>query len=1097
VEEILHQAERLEKKYDWSGAAESYEKALNLLPKDDFSKMGEIEERLGYAFCRFAFQAESKDEFRERLRQSTVAYEKAIEFYGKLNELVKTARISRCNALIAYTGYWLAPETQEKKKKIDECWRLTKDALAAFKEASEGWKYGKTHNQLSSSVVFAFCLDWNFQAREKMMREAVESGEQAIKFLSTDKNSEDLARAYARTAFYLGVYDYYFLDIDEKERDYQKAQNYWVKSKEISEEIALHELLYPIFGGQILMWGEASDEALFCLKKALEYGRKTKDKFIIGCALDWLVYHTAWSRFKIENTEERLLVLKTALQYAEDTKRQFSPISFISPRGDTEWIETAQAESDWPRAYNETDLKKKRELLEEAIELSQNGLKKADASGYPEIITHAHGVLAASFQNRALFLETESDEKKRLLEEALAHRIEAIKVVEQLQPFEYWNRGVQQATLASIKYELTDITMDSETRRNMLEETIADMEKGVQLGLMELPLLLKKGGFVYYGPIGQFQSRIGIFLNRLYSLTRNPEHLKKAASAFTDAAGSFQKLDLKSRMAENYWRAAQAYSNLFDHSKAAENFTVASINYKQAAEKVNQLKDFYEEYASYMQAWGEIERARQYHAKQDYGSAKQHFEKAADLHKSLKKWSYLATNYFAWARVEDAEDLSRKERIEESISAFKQADNLFSEARKSLETQLSKIEDVDEKQMAARLIKATDVRQEYCLARIALEEARILDKEGDHFSSSEKYDSAAETFEKMSQTLESEQERKEFTLIISLSRAWQTMTLAEAKSSPALYLNASQLFEQAEDLSPNEKTKMLILGHSRFCRALEAGTRFADTRNMDTYSDAIRCLESAATYYIKAGFPKASEYSEATKLLFDAYMHMDNAARESDPEKKARSYAMAEKILQTSAGSFLRAEHPEKSEQILGLLEKTRKERELALSLTEVLHAPSIVSTTSTFATPTSTREQAVGSERFEHADVQANLIVRQKEIRVGESLSLEVELVNAGKGPALLIKINEVIPQGFELLEKPDTYRVEDSYINMKGKRLDPLKVEELRLVLKPKVLGTFSLKPTILYLDENGKYKSHEPEPVAITVKELGVKGWLKGER
>jgi len=35
------------------------------------------------------------------------------------------------------------------------------------------------------------------------------------------------------------------------------------------------------------------------------------------------------------------------------------------------------------------------------------------------------------------------------------------------------------------------------------------------------------------------------------------------------------------------------------------------------------------------------------------------------------------------------------------------------------------------------------------------------------------------------------------------------------------------------------------------------------------------------------------------------------------------------------------------------------------------------------------------------------------------------------------------------------------------------------------------------LLSVDENGKYKSHEPEPVAITVKELGVKGWLKGER
>jgi hypothetical protein len=66
VEEILHQAEQLEKEYDWSGAAGSYEKALNLLPRDDFLKRGEFHERLGYAFYRFAFQAESKDEFRRK-----------------------------------------------------------------------------------------------------------------------------------------------------------------------------------------------------------------------------------------------------------------------------------------------------------------------------------------------------------------------------------------------------------------------------------------------------------------------------------------------------------------------------------------------------------------------------------------------------------------------------------------------------------------------------------------------------------------------------------------------------------------------------------------------------------------------------------------------------------------------------------------------------------------------------------------------------------------------------------------------------------------------------------------------------------------------
>jgi tetratricopeptide (TPR) repeat protein len=454
-------------------------------------------------------------------------------------------------------------------------------------------------------------------------------------------------------------------------------------------------------------------------------------------------------------------------------------------------------------------------------------------------------------------------------------------------------------------------------------------------------------------------------------------------------------------------------------------------------------------------------------------------------------------NYLAWAKVEQAEDLSRKEQGEDAIQAFEQAAKLFNETNKSLQTQLDKIENPDERQMATGMVKATGERREYCLGRIALEEAKILDKKGDHYSSSQKYGSAAEIFEKITDRLESEQDRKEFKLIITLSQAWQKMMLAEARASPELYMEASQLFEQSSEHSSSEKTSFLTLGHSRFCKALEAGTKFADTGDVTLHTVAQQHLESAAKYYVKAGFQSASEYAKATELLLDAYVHMDNAKKEPDPEKKARLYTMAEKVLQTSAGSFMKAEHPEKREQVLRLLEKVKEERELALSLSEVLHAPSIVSTTAAFVSPTPNQENAVGLERFEHADIQANIITRQKELKVGENLNLEIELINAGKGPALLIKLAEVIPEGFELTEKPEIYRVEDSYLNMKGKRLDPLKTEEVRLILKPKAQGVFSLKPMIHYLDENGKYKSHEPEPITITVKELGIKGWLKGER
>jgi hypothetical protein len=376
-----------------------------------------------------------------------------------------------------------------------------------------------------------------------------------------------------------------------------------------------------------------------------------------------------------------------------------------------------------------------------------------------------------------------------------------------------------------------------------------------------------------------------------------------------------------------------------------------------------------------------------------------------------------------------------------------------------------------------------------------LEEAKIFDKKGDHYSSSEKYDSASRMFEEITKALESEQDKKELKLITTLSQAWAKMTQAEAEESPKLYVEASQLFEQAKEFSPNERTRMLASGHSRFCRALEKGIEFADTKDQVLHDAFLQHLESASNYYVKAGFRNASEYAKATKLLFDAYLYMDNAQKETDPETKAKLYMMADKVLQTSAGSFMVAEHPEKREQVLRLLEKVKEERELALSLSDLLHAPAIVSTTTAFSTPTPNQENAVGLERFENADIQVNAIVYKKELKVGEDFELEIELINAGKGSALLIKLMEVIPEGFELKEKPETYRVEDGCLNMKGKRLQSMKTEELKIVLRSKIQGVFRLRPRILYLDENGRYRTHEPEPVSITIKELGIKGWLKG--
>jgi KaiC/GvpD/RAD55 family RecA-like ATPase len=158
--------------------------------------------------------------------------------------------------------------------------------------------------------------------------------------------------------------------------------------------------------------------------------------------------------------------------------------------------------------------------------------------------------------------------------------------------------------------------------------------------------------------------------------------------------------------------------------------------------------------------------------------------------------------------------------------------------------------------------------------------------------------------------------------------------------------------------------------------------------------------------------------------------------------------------------------------------------------LNEVLYDPPAVAAGS-FRAPTPTYEKAVGLERFEHADVQAKVAIQKRGLKVGENFNLKVELVNAGKVPALLTKIEGAVPDGFESVAEPETYVLEDCDLNLKGRRLGPLAVEEVCMVLRPLKKGEFVASPRILYVDESGQQITFEPEPVTIEVTQVVLPG------
>ncbi len=1095
VEETIDKAELLEKKYDWLEAVELYKQALDMAGKDDFSKKGEIQEKIGHCFYRAAFQAESQEEFKERMRQAVGAYEKAHGFYEELTDDQKAAWVFRCDAVAKFLGYWLTCEPSEKRRLLDECLELENKALTAFWDFGNRLEYGKTYNELPNVFWLRCFLEWDRQAVNRIVTRGVQSGERAIAALSKLGESYEIAKAQSALAPCLTIFGVRFVEDPEKKEQYRlEVIQQLQKAAELFEKVGD---AYSVGNAHIwLGLSTAGQESMKHLAKAIECGNKTGDNFLRGSGMDWLAWSTYWKAIATENPDQRKKLAEEAMEFYDKAQHHYSIIAYQTPRSGVIAIPGGYAEHYYHLAIWETDPAKKLNFLQNSEKAGNEALKIAEDSDLPSIVRTIHHILSKTLVARAR-VEHDIDEKRSLLKKALRNRKRSLESLERLSPYDYWDLGVMCNYLAEIKAELGYLELDQEAKRRLLEDAISDKEKCLRLIGKQMPYAEKMGDVSLFAALYGYQDSYGILLSRLYTVTNNSEHLRKMMEISEKAIESANKLDLVSLIAESYWKIAKAQDFLEEHLKAAEKFKRASEFYLIAAERILQLKDFYQDHASYMQAWSEIERAKHNHTEKQYGMAKEHYEKAAKLHKKTKRWNYLAPNYSALALVEEAENLSRREQTEEAKDLFQQTTKLFQEAKESIKINLKKIETKEEKEMATQLDKASDIRREYCLGRIILEEAKILDRRGDHMASSRKYGSASEKFQEVIDAMETNADRRELRPIFYLCRAWEMMTLAEAEASPDLYLEASSLFDEAKEHSFSEKEKMLALGHSRFCKALEAGTRFEDTRDPTFHSEAIRHLESSANHYVKAGFKTASEYAKATQHLFDAYMYTHKAETDSDPKKKTQYYQMAEKLFQASAGSYLKAKHPEKSDQVQRLLDSIREKRQLAMSLTEVLHAPTSTSTTTSFSTPTPTREQAVGLERFERADIQANLVFRAREAKVGDDIEFRIEMINAGKTPALLVKVDETVPEGFELKEVPEIYTIEDSYINMKGKRLNPLKTEDVKVVVTPQSKGTFVMKPRILYLDETGKYKSHEPESVTITVKELGISGWIKGER
>ncbi len=1085
-----NEAHELEKQYKWLEAADQYKEEL----EREGSSQGRAEaaERMGFCIQRAAYQSTTNEMFKIRINAAKQRYEEAAALYAESDIEASEAREHHCPSQVIHLEHLLRDDPQERRDLLDQSLEAEKKAIEEWNKVDDAHGYIEACNGYLCHLYYRLELVRDHDEVANILREAEELSEAAAQ---AAEDQMDHGLTWTRHLLSLILLDKpmeVYSSIKRQQEAMKKSFDYATRAHSEAVELGDAYLIGRTSGVLSYVTFEVNGDLEASLRLAnleLESAKETGDVLLKAQAYELLGYLTAW---KTNTTDEDRETLKSEnLKAQQYTEKALAYYDVISKPVVYAYINHVGSHSHLAR--NEENTEAKREITRRGVEKAKKDLEKAKRSG------SQLGTLFVLNELSHLLLELikyeKSDaEKKRLLEAADSTVDELVEVSARMQPFRYWNNSVFKFQSARLKIARSRLEEDQQKKIEFLKEALLEGEECAELGKIHLEANPSAALYLDYA-VGLRQ--MGELLDYLYTVTKDTRYLDKAVDTYREILKTYVENDLPCRVAETHWRIAAIHEKLGQYTEAAEEFEAAAASYDETADKIPHHKEFYNDYSNYMKALSEIEKAKHHNLARRYDKVREHYERAAELHNSTDRWGYMSKYYSAWAKLAEAEALSQEDETEEAESLFRGIADLFEESKDVIEAQVGEIHVRDEQEMARSLIEASELRSGYCRGRVTLEEARMLVRSGDHAAGSRKYDESIRIFKRVYDALDTEGECGEIAPIICLCEAWKMMALAEAEAAPQHYHEAAELFDKAKDLSLTQQTKLLALGHSNFCRALYECTMFETKRDVGAHKTASQYLTSATSFYVRAGYEPALEYSKATQRLFDAYVYMDNANLETEPEKKARYYAMAERVLEASADSFLRAQHPAKQEEVKRLLENIRKERRLAMSLIDVLNAPLISSSTESFSAPTPTHEYAAGLESFERANLHAGLYVKSTDIEKGETFEVVIELYNTGMTSASLSKIEGIISENFEAVMVSGIFTVKDDCIDLKGKKLASLSTEEITLSLKPLTKGDYTIKPCVAYIDDAGEIKRCETEPVKISVSEMGILGWISGHR
>lgn len=1070
-------------KYEWAAAAQLCQQALDKLePSFQPLRTASLTDLQAKCFFKTAFQSKTRDEFLGNMQLSRDTQERAASIYEKARS---EALAKRSMARGLFASFWMQDEANEKRVTIEKCMSLAQQAAHSFEVDGD-------KNQLAEGLFDLLVY------REKAVHLSTERKQLVDRFEAALETAWRIVEELQGAA-----HDEIMLEsIDVLVQMYIPAENILEHSRyddlekklgkvkdqilQLAEKInspsakALASEASGILAGDLE--GDIA-KALGLFEEGASKAKEIGDYYMLGrmqTSASALIRYSALSEEYVEKRQEEL---EKARELAS------SAIQNLQPSSPEVWLKYAYNRyvdaSTLLAQTVDTDPEKKRTTLRKTVDTARKGMVYEKRSSLPQV-----GHVLSKAMYFLATMDVGPEEKARLLFEALPIRKETVSTLELLCPHS-WERGVMLNYLALLKAELSKLAKDPSTKHELLNEAALDMKDCVKLcatlaGSQSVPGKIRAQAL--------YNEWHGDVLQELYKTTMDTSIAQQAVAAYEEAISYLTKSESVGPIPAVRWKIAKTFDSLREYKEASRSFYQAADEYRLAGKKLPRLVSVFEEFSIYMEAWALIGDARGSHDQELYSPAAEGYTKAANLLRNTKSWSHLSKHYSACSFLELGEALSCQDRQHSAIESFKAAQSTFQDSKNELDSKLPGVPPSQEKRDLRDWLDITQGRLKYALGRIQLEDAKVLDARGEEEASSSRYRTASQTFGSLLSETPHEQTRKELESLMLVCDAWAKMKAAEARASPELYAEAADSFTAVERTALGKKSKFAALANASMCRALESGSQFRRTRDKQLYAEIKRRLETAADFYAEAGIGKAADWTRATQRFFDALTYLGEADIETDAKKKTDLYRVAEKHLHLAAKLYGDAGYSKKKEETLRYLERTREEQQLFTMPVEVLAESPAVGEVA--VTPMSlTGDVALGLEKLESAHVVGSLSFSNSEVHAGDDLSLALEITNIGRVAATVVRIENVLAKGLEPAKKETQYPVEENTVNMRGKRLEYLKTHELKVAFRARRKGVYEVRPRVVFVDEKGTQGFYQFEAIRVTVRELGVLGWLKG--